>query len=73
MSHFNVAVFTKPGRSIDKLLEPYDENIIVEPYIAYTRQEAIDHERKYYDIADKTDEECWQMGWDPTYQTWGYG
>lgn len=47
MSHFSVAVFTEPnGATIDELLAPYDESIIMEPYIQYTRQQAIDEVRK---------------------------
>ena len=47
MSHFSVAVFTKPnGATVDELLAPYYEGIEMEPYIQYTRQEAIDKVRK---------------------------
>lgn len=47
MSHFSVAVFTKPnGRSLERLLAPYDESIEMAPYIKYTREEAIAKERK---------------------------
>lgn len=51
MSHFSVAVFTKPnGKTVDELLTPYYEGIEMEPYIEYTRQQAIDKVRK--DIKD---------------------
>lgn len=39
MSHFVGLVF---GYNIEGMLEPYDENQAVEPYIEYTKQEAID-------------------------------
>ncbi|MDD7755241.1 MAG: hypothetical protein PUJ51_12170 [Clostridiales bacterium] len=42
MSHFTVAVFTEPnGKTVDELLAPYDENIVVEPYIDKTKEEII--------------------------------
>lgn len=47
MSHFSVAVFTKPnGKTVDQLLAPYYEGIEMKPYIKYTRQQAIDAMRK---------------------------
>lgn len=47
MSHFVTLVFTKEnGKSIDELLEPFDENIYYEPYIKYTKEEAINKVRK---------------------------
>ena len=62
MSHFTVADIHKPDQDIEELLAPYDENKEVEPYIRYTRQEAIDYARRNYKSAEgKTDEECWQM------------
>lgn len=66
MSHFNVAVIHREDQSIDELLEPYDENIEVEPYIDYTKQMAIEHARRNYAghtdalPADATDEQCWK-------------
>lgn len=42
MSHFAVYVFTKTnGRDVDELLAPYNEEMLVAPYIEYTRQGAI--------------------------------
>lgn len=42
MSHFTVLVFTKEnGKDVDELLAPYDENMTVDPYIKYTKAEAI--------------------------------
>lgn len=47
MSHFIVLVFTKKdGRDVDELLAPYDENIVMAPYVKYTRQQAIDEVRR---------------------------
>ena len=44
MSHFLVYVF---GDNVEELLAPYDENIECEPYIKYTKAEAIAETRKY--------------------------
>lgn len=46
MSHFMVAVFTNGGKTVDELLDPYDENITVPKYRLYTREELIQDERK---------------------------
>lgn len=46
MSHFTVAVFHKEDQDIEDLLAPYDENIVVAPYIKYTREQAIEKTRK---------------------------
>lgn len=47
MSHFSVAVFTKPnGKTVEELLAPYNENIEYEPYIQYTKEQAIAKVRK---------------------------
>ena len=47
MSHFAVLVFTKTnGATVDRLLEPYDENIECEPYVQYTKEQAIASVRK---------------------------
>ena len=60
MSHFSVAVLHKPDQDIETLLAPYDENLQVEPYISYTRQEAIDYAREHFpSCKDASDEECW--------------
>lgn len=39
MSHFSVYVFTNEDsdRDVDSLLAPYNEEIIVAPYIKYTK------------------------------------
>lgn len=62
MSHFNVAVFHKTGQSVDDLLAPYSELIKVEPYILFTRQEAINYVRECFRVDDHlSDDECWEM------------
>ena len=58
MSHFVGLVF---GSNVETLLEPYDENMEVEQYVRYTKDEAIDevktrHADNYEDaikLADK--------------------
>lgn len=50
MSHFSVAVFTEHnGSTIDELLAPYYEGLEMEPYVAYTREEAIASVRKEFE------------------------
>ena len=61
MSHYAVAIFHREDQDIEDLLAPFDENKAVEPYISFTRQEAIDYARKHYKTEEKSDEECWQM------------
>lgn len=61
MSHYSVAVFTREGQTVEELLAPYDENLTVEKYIEFSRQEAIDYARKHFKTEGKTDRECWQM------------
>lgn len=62
MSHYTVAVFHKKNQGIEELLAPYSENLQVDPYISFTRQEAIDYARKHYKgFEEKTDEECWKF------------
>lgn len=46
MSHYSVLVFTDEDTSVDELLSPYDENIRVEPYILYTKEQLIEKEKK---------------------------
>lgn len=41
MSHFCVYVFHDKNTSINTLLAPYDENLVVEPYVKYTKEVAI--------------------------------
>lgn len=61
MSHYNVAVFHRKDQSIEDLLAPYNENKSVEPYVRFTRDEAIDYARhNFTGYGDKSDDECWQ-------------
>ena len=47
MSHIAVYVFSKEnGEDLEELLMPYDENMECEPYIKYTREEAIAEVRR---------------------------
>lgn len=47
MSHYKVAVFTEPGGAdVYDLLEPFNENTRVEPYLYKTRQQVIEDGRK---------------------------
>ncbi len=46
MSHFTVAVITAKKENLEEMLEPYNENIEVEPYISKTKQEIIEEARK---------------------------
>ncbi len=47
MSHFIVAVFTENEfQDIDDLLAPYDESVVVEPYVDATKEELIQHQRE---------------------------
>ena len=46
MSHFSVAVFHREDQDVEDLLAPYDENIVVAPYIKYTREQAIAKTRR---------------------------
>ena len=63
MSHFPVAVFHYEDQHVSDLLAPYNEKITVEPYIEYTRQEAINHAKECYgyDTESWTDNECWSF------------
>ena len=60
MSHFTVAVFHRPDQDIETLMAPYDENLRVEPYVEFTREEAIAYARKHYkSVADMSDDRCY--------------
>ena len=41
MSHFSLAVFTDENTSVETLLEPFDEGLEVERYIALTKKDVI--------------------------------
>lgn len=45
MSHYCVLVLTDEDTSVEELLAPYDENISVEPYVLYTKDELIAKEK----------------------------
>ena len=50
MSHFSLAVFTKDSNfNLDEIMEPYDENKMIAPYILVTKEEAIQNKRKFYE------------------------
>lgn len=61
MSHYAVAVIHRKDQDIEELLAPFDENLQVEKYVEYTRQEAIDYARKHYKTDKMSDQECWKM------------
>ena len=46
MSHFPVLVFTNGEATYEELLERYDENMEVEKYISYTKEEAIEEGKR---------------------------
>lgn len=46
MSHFSVAVFTDENTTVEDLLEPFCEDIKVEKYIAYTKEQVIENGKK---------------------------
>ena len=48
MSHYTVAVFHRKDQDIDEMLAPFSEELKVEPYIVYTKQEAIAKARERY-------------------------
>lgn len=48
MSHYAVLVLHKANQNIDDMLAPYSENLEVEPYKEYTKQEALDYIKKEY-------------------------
>ena len=61
MSHFTCAVIHRKDQDIEEMLAPYDESLQVEPYVVYTRQQAIDYARENYDSCkNASDEECWK-------------
>lgn len=62
MSHFAVLVLHEEDQSIRDLLAPYDENLEVEPYIKYTRTQAINKMREEYPntCKDMSEDEIFQ-------------
>ena len=46
MSHFSVSVFTYKYTNVEDLLEPFDENIEVEKYVAISKETIIKKEKE---------------------------
>lgn len=53
MSHFSVAVFTDEYTTVEDLLEPFDEGIKVEKYIALSKEEIIKKEKEHIKFLKK--------------------
>lgn len=73
MSHFCVYVFHDAETSVDELLAPFDENITLEPYVEYTKEQVIAKVRK--DIEDfKNSERYKEYLADPVKykESWGH-
>ena len=63
MSHYAVAVFHREDQNVDEMLAPFDENISVAPYIAFTKKEAIEYGKKNFSddfLKGKTNQEIWE-------------
>ena len=63
MSHFSVAVFHRDDQRIEDLLAPYDENLEIDPYSEFTRDEAVRYCRENWAeeyITGKSDDELWK-------------
>ena len=62
MSHFVVAVFHREDQDVNKLLAKYDENLMVEPYVRFTKEQAIQHCKENWSdeyLKGKSDEKLW--------------
>lgn len=60
MSHFSVAVFHRPDQSVDSLLEPFLQEMDIDPRDKHSRERAIRIVRDNYDeYKNASDEECW--------------
>lgn len=58
MSHFTVMVLSDGKKTVEELLEPYDENIEVDPYIARTKAQIIaEGKRRKENILKRLSEE----------------
>lgn len=66
MSHFAVLVLHEEDQSIEDLLVPYSENLEVEPYVKYTRTQAINKMREACPTLykDKSEDEIFQNACD---------
>lgn len=60
MSHYTVAVIHRKDQDIAELLKPYDENLEVEPYIKYTKEEAIKWAKDNFKPG-RTDDEYYEI------------
>jgi len=63
MSHYTVSVLHRADQSVEDLLAPYDENLAVEPYFVYSREDAIRHAKECWraeSIAGRTDDEIFE-------------
>lgn len=58
MSHFTVAVIHNKNQNIENLLEPYNENLDVEPYIGRTKAEMIEQGYKTKKYIEENKGEC---------------
>lgn len=61
MSHYAVAVIHRADQDVADLLAPYNEHLEVEPYLWFTKADAIKYVKIHYKTEDKTDDECWAM------------
>ncbi|WP_373266199.1 hypothetical protein [Hungatella hathewayi] len=48
MSHFLLAIISQENADIDKIMEPFNEALEVEPYVAKTKRQLIKNARAYY-------------------------
>ena len=60
MSHYIVAVIHRADQKIEDLLDPYDENKEVEPYIEFSKDEAIEYGKKHF-RPGLTDDEIYKI------------
>ncbi len=62
MSHFSVAVIHRADQSVDDLLAPFDEELEVDSYVRYTKEEAIQWVRDNIpSYANRRDETCYKL------------
>ena len=62
MSHYAVAVFTRDYcPDIDSIMEPYDEQRSVVPYISYTKESLVEHKRNELQSLFETRYAEWKM------------
>lgn len=56
MSHYAVLVLHKENQDIDEMLAPYNENLEVEPYLEYTKEQAIERMKEIFNFEYTTEE-----------------